>query len=276
MCGKLTMARTCGRLPQSQAEHELPHGSWLPSCGILGRAKLLRFPGKWEQWPTPTHRLAVAVIPGVPAFHLWHLHRLFYLRSCRLQPAHPPLTFTKAGLFAPLVCDVRVFPQEWSCASPVPGFSLNSLSCVTLAFSGYLYCDQPQFSPWGPVSEPWDWVPRPTHCRWAWGCEPLLGWEVLFDKNLCCEFSALYLEYLLLHLSIRSPLRCGNISPALPLRGFPSVWKHFFLRESLPWVHPLGGASLSQSPLPPFLSLSFAIPHSEEIALPFWKSQVLC
>lgn len=77
------------RLPQSQAEHELPHGSWLLSCGILSRTKLLRLPGKCEQWPTPTARLAVAVIPGVPAFHLLALTWLFYLWSCRLQLACP-------------------------------------------------------------------------------------------------------------------------------------------------------------------------------------------
>lgn len=62
-------------------------------------------------------------------------------------------------------------------------------------------------------------------------------------KNLCCEFSALPLEHLLLHLSMCSPLRCGKLPPALPLRGFPSVWKHFLLRDSspgcIPWeMHP--------------------------------------
>lgn len=199
-----------------------------------------------EMWAA-THihsQIGSSCDPWGPCLPLLALTQVFYLGSCRLQPAHPPLTFTKAGSFVLLVCDVTVFPQEWSCASLVfPGFSLDSLSCVPLALSGCLYCDQPQFSPWRPIPEPLAWVPSPTHCGWAWECEPLLGWEVLFDKNLCCEFSALPLKYLLLHLSMCSPLRCGKLPPALPLRGFPSVWNiSFFVTPSpgcIPWeIHP--------------------------------------
>ena len=38
----------------------------------------------------------------------------------------------------------------------------------------------------------------------------------------------------------------------------------------------LGQGSLFKNPLSPYLSLSFALPHSEEIGFPFWTSGVLC
>ena len=74
-----------------------------------------------------------------------------------------------------------------------------------------------------PRSNPWtlSLSTSPAHCGWAWECEPLLGWEALFDKNLCCEFSALLLEPQLLHLPMCSPLRCGKLPQPCLWGGFP-------------------------------------------------------
>ena len=108
---------------------------------------------------------------------------------------------------------------------------------------------------------PEDWPLRPeppplapTCCRLTWACELLLSCEVTFSKISVANFLKLW----------RSPQ-----SP---------VWRSFLICGNFSsFMTPfLGCKSPSQTPLPPILSLSFALPHSKEIGLPFWKFGVLC
>ena len=71
-----------------------------------------------EMWAA-THihsQIGSSCDPWGPCLPLLALTQVFYLGSCRLQPAHPPLTFTKAGSFVLLVCKRISFnnPLSWS------------------------------------------------------------------------------------------------------------------------------------------------------------------
>ena len=56
-----------------------------------------------------------------------------------------------------------------------------------------------------------------------------------------------------------------------PVKGFPTV-----VETSLPSGFPPQDRYLSLNPLSLFLSLSFVLPHFEEIGLHLWVSGVLC
>ena len=106
----------------------------------------------------------------------------------------------------------------------------------------------------------------PNCCRLSWECELLLSCEVTFSKISVANF---------LHFAYRAPVSLHS-----PLRLWRSlqnpVWGSFLICGNFSsFVTPFPG-SPSQTPLCPFLSLSFALPHSKEIGLPFWKSGVLC
>ena len=140
------------------------------------------------------------------------------------------------------------------------GFSLDSLSCVVLAPSLYVCGSQPWSSPLGPTPEAWTSAPGPRSLRWAY-------WEVLFHIDLCEEF-----PFCLPSTCYYAPLWHSEAPPfPSPMRGFPRVWRLFLLHNCVPGV---------QVPVPKsfnsFLSLFFALPHSKDIGLPFWKTAVCC
>ena len=60
------------------------------------------------------------------------------------------------------------------------------------------------------------------------------------------------------------PSEVLKLPPTPPVRGRPSVQELFLLHNSLP-----GAQAPSATALSPFLFLSFALPYSEEIGLPF-------
>ena len=99
-------------------------------------------------------------------------------------------------------------------------------------------------------------------------CKLLLGWEVLFSDDLCSELSLFcYLSTCFCFF----PSEVLKLPPSLPVRGFLRAWKLFLLHESLPRAQvpvPKSFVSLSLS-LFFFFNLSLALPHSEEIGLPF-------
>ena len=144
-----------------------------------------------------------------------------------------------------------------------PCFSLDSLHCVTLAPSDYLHSSQPQSSPWGSTPKAWVSASSPPVSEMdtsVWVTSPL-GFAIWQD--LCGECSPFCFQSTC-HYTWSS--LC-----TLPVREFPSVWKFSpFMTAFLEW------RSLSPNSLFPFISLSFALPHSEEIGLPFWNSGVLC
>lgn len=71
-------------------------------------------------------------------------------------------------------------------------------------------------------------------------------------------------------LLLCSPLKFWS-SPQTP---YPGLWVY---RNFSSFTTPsLGCRSLSWNPLSLFLSLSFALPYSKEIGLPFWKPGVFC
>ena len=161
----------------------------------------------------------------------------------------------------------RAFLRQWHFASLTgPGFSLDSLSCVILAPWEYLHRIQPWYSPWSPTPEAWAWAPIPYSLQ-AWACEPPLCWEVLLGNDLCGEFLVLSSE----HLSLHFPLRLQNSLRHCPWEGFRVCGNFSSFTTPSP-----GCRSLSQNLLSLFKSLSFALPHFEEIGLPFWMSQILC
>ena len=113
--------------------------------------------------------------------------------------------------------------------------------------------------------------PRPHPLLQAETCKLLFSWKVLFDKNFCGEFSVLPPEVPPLY----SPLKFrSSLLPHL-WGGFPSVKKRFLLHNSLPGGKILVLKSFVCLSLS-LLSLSFALPHSKEIFLPFWKFDVFC
>ena len=59
--------------------------------------------------------------------------------------------------------------------------------------------------------------------------------------------------------------------PPPPMRGFLRVWRLFLFHNSVPRVQVPVSKSFVSS-----LSLFFALPHSEDIGLPFWKPVVCC
>ena len=91
-------------------------------------------------------------------------------------------------------------------------------------------------------------------------------WEVLVSKHLCGEFCFVFLVSAAVF-----PPEVPKLSPSLPMRRFPSVWKLFLLHSSLPKVQ-----FLVPIPLSPFFLISFALLNSVEISLPFWKSELFC
>lgn len=148
------------------------------------------------------------------------------------------------------LCDTQSFP--W-----IP-------SAVVLAPSEYLNGSQPWSSPWGliPEPEPWHSVP---HLLCAQACEPLLRWKCCSETN-----------------SVVNPLHFAFWEPSVVLLSeileFPPVLTHEGVSEFakiFSFMTPSPGCrSLSRNTFSLFLSLSFALPHSKEIDLHFWKSRV--
>ena len=97
-----------------------------------------------------------------------------------------------------------------------------------------------------------------------WAHELLLGWKVPFGNDLCGEFSLFAFEALMTVLPLVSKLppdpACEGVSWCAGTSSFTTS--------------SLRCRSLPHSLLSSFLS--FALPHSEEIDLPFWRSGSLC
>lgn len=148
-----------------------------------------------------------------------------------------------------------------------PGFSLDSLHCVTLAPSDYLHSSQSQSSPWSSTPKAWASAPSPHSVWWTQCVSHFSTGKCHLTRSLWGMFSILFSEHLPLHF----PLKSWSSLLTLPVREFPSVWKLYpFITAFLGWGFP------SPNSLFPFLSLSFALPHFEEVGLSFWKSGVLC
>ena len=143
---------------------------------------------------------------------------------------------------------------------------MNSLSCVVLTPSEYLYGCQHQSSPLGPTPKAWEFS---SHSLWICVC----AWNLSAGK--CCLASIFVVNFLFCSSSTCCcipPLMFWS-SPSLtqPVKGFLSVQKLFLLHDSLPRaLVPVPKSFVS------FLSLSFALSHSEEISLLFWKFEVFC
>lgn len=148
-----------------------------------------------------------------------------------------------------------------------PGFFLDCLHCVTLAPSDYLQSSQPESSPWGSTPKAWASHLAPTQCDGHKCVSHFSTGKCHLKRSLWGMFSILFSEHLPLHF----PLKSWGSLLTLHVREFPSIWKLSpFVTAFLGWRSP------SPNSLFPFLSLSFALPHSEGIGLPLCKSGVLC
>lgn len=114
---------------------------------------------------------------------------------------------------------------------------------------------------------PHPWSPHlhtqcPARCRQMWAHELLLSWEVPFSTVFMVNFLRFAFRA---HVSLFSPLRFQSFSDP-SVRGFPMCGN--LLSSCLPSP---GFSYSSQNHLSPF-----SLPNSNEIDLPFWKSEVLC
>lgn len=145
-----------------------------------------------------------------------------------------------------------------------PGLPLQCHIALSEWLHSSQLCSYPKDRPLRPEPPPL----APTCCRLMWACELLLSCEVTFSKISGANF---------LHFAFRAPVSLHS-----PLRLWRSpqspVWNSFLICGNFSsFTTPfLGCRSPSQTPLSPILSLSFALPHSKETGLPFWKSGVLC
>ena len=117
--------------------------------------------------------------------------------------------------------------------------------------------------PVGSDTQVWASSPLPYSLLWAESCESLLGWEVQ-QRYLWWMVSVLPSEFQPLHSSVVLKLLL-----ALPVWGFPSVWKWHF---SSSWHFLQQGASPCSEILCMFLFwvIIFSLPCSKEIGLPFF------
>lgn len=142
----------------------------------------------------------------------------------------------------------------------VPGFSRDSLPSVVPGPSEYLHSIQPQSSPWGgtlSTQPPFTSVGVQTFSAGKCWSAMISAVNSLFCLlSICCCWV---------------PLE-GPEAP-LPIPACEGVSE---CAETLPAsCPPPWGAGPCSEILCPF-SLSFALPHSEETGLPFWKSGVMC
>lgn len=136
-------------------------------------------------------------------------------------------------------------------------------SAMCILASAYLHGCQPQSSPCGLSLKPEPQLPAPTH-QWGHANSFSAG------KCLSATISAVNsLHFCLPSTCFSIPLRFWSFLLSSPMRGFPSVWKLFLLHVSL--FEPLVSIS---NPLSLYFPISFALPHSVEISLLFWKSEV--
>ena len=177
-----------------------------------------------------------------------------------LQPLLlPPMAFTNGSSYDVEAQGVKGFLMQSTLSSlRGPDCSLDSLSCVILAPSEYLHGSQH----W---SSPWDLIPRASATNphsLLQAHKPLLTREVLFSNDLCGKFSPFCL-----------PSTCCS-----PHEGVSECAETFRLSWLLSGSG--GGVGVGEVPIWKFFVsfwiLSFALPHSDEIGLPFWMSGVFC
>lgn len=163
----------------------------------------------------------------------------------------------------PSKCRVRVFLQEWS---------FVFLADLQFSWSASAGLCQPPQGIWKQSApalflRPPPWSPRlhtqrPARCRQMWAHELLLSWEVPFSTVFVVNFLRFAFRA---HVTLFSPLRFQSFSDP-SVRGFPMCGN--LLSSCLPSP---GFSYPSQNRLSPF-----SLPNSNEIDLPFWKSEVLC
>lgn len=186
----------------------------------------------------------------------WFALFLYLLRCSHLFREH-----TSLEIFL-CVCESNHFPP-W----PVQAFSWT-LSTVShyppqIIFTALNPSPLPEVRP--PKPEPQHLAP--TKCDGHKCVNHFSTGKCHLKRSLWGMFSILFSEDLPLHF----PLKSWGLLLTLHVREFPSIWKLSpFVTAFLGWRSP------SPNSLFPFLSLSFALPHSEGIGLPFWKSGVLC
>ena len=117
------------------------------------------------------------------------------------------------------------------------------------------------------------WPPQgePQHPSCCGQCKPLFGWEVLFLKDLCDEFSLFSLPGTCCWVPFWGSAAPYSPNPIPDCEGIAKMWKLFLLQDSLPRAQ----APILKS-FASFLSFSFGRPHSEEIDFSFWKTGVFC
>lgn len=151
-----------------------------------------------------------------------------------------------------------------SCSLAGSGFSLDSFSCVKLA---------PRKSSWQSTPSP---LPEVQPLCLSLSTQSLFAMDRLANsisaesagqqQSLWWIISILPSEPLLLY----SPQRFHSpLSPSI--RGFPSVRKSLLLHGALSEAQVLVPNSFGL-----YFSIYFALLHSVEISLPFWKSGVFC
>ena len=165
-------------------------------------------------------------------------------------------------------CGVGILPTMTSYHSGMTSlFSRLPQLCRSSCFS--VSSQQPtKVLPVGSDTQAWASSPLPYSLLWAESCESLLGWEVQ-QRYLWWMVSVLPSEFQPLHSSVVLKLLL-----ALPVWGFPSVWKWHF---SSSWHFLQQGASPCSEILCMFLFwvIIFSLPCSKEIGLPlfffFWS-----
>ena len=113
-------------------------------------------------------------------------------------------------------------------------FFLDSLPASCDALAPFRLCShsQPQSSPWDPTSEARASASRPHPPRWVSRQASQSGecWSALI---LCVGISPLCPLHPYCCALLHGSKVCPRHSPSPPVKGLPSVWKHFLLHSSL-------------------------------------------
>lgn len=254
-------------------------GKLAPGCGTLGRAKLLRLPGRCGQGPAVTHSLDLC------SCNLWDQDHSGPLPSAScIMPASLPLgPQTTAdssffgihlGMVSCSVCmeselSIRVFLWEQSFVSLEDSeFSWPTSACAAPAPLDYLRDSQPRPSVWSSTPRS---LASTTSLHLllvdmsAWASSQLGS---ALPHYLCGKFSPICVWSTCLTV-LNSPVRFQSF-PLIPsVREFPSVQEPPLLQDSFPW-----GTGSCLEILSPIYSLT--LPLCNEIGLLFWKCGVLC
>ena len=105
----------------------------------------------------------------------------------------------------------------------------------------------------------------PSPCLPWWACKQHLSWKVLVNNNPCDELSPFCLLSTCCYILLR-----GSRASFFPTHARVSKCEETFLLHGAPSEPQM----LVPNPLSLYFPIYFALHHSVEISLPFWKSGV--